>query len=68
MAINANVASIDVITAASASDLKTAVNTAIAAINTAGTSAVTAVHFDLEKLPGNVVQYVAVLVINGITA
>lgn len=68
MAINANVASIDVITAASASDLKTAVNTAIAAINTAGTSAVTDVLYELERLPGNVVQHVAVLVIKGITA
>ena len=64
--INQNVASIKVIKAASAEALETAVNTAITAINTDGTTAVTKVDFDIERLPGESV-YVAVLTINGIT-
>ena len=65
--INQNVESIEVIKAASAEALETAVNTAITTINTAGTSAVTKVDVDIERLPGENV-YVAVLTINGITS
>lgn len=55
MAINGNVASVKVIQASSATALETAVNTELTTINTAGTTAVTDIKYDVERLPGNVV-------------
>lgn len=68
MAINGNVASVKVIQASSATALETAVNTELTTINTAGTTAVTDIKYDVERLPGNVVVYTAFLIINGISA
>lgn len=67
MAINGNVASVKVIQASSATALETAVNTELTTINTAGTTAVTDIKYDVERLPGNVVVYTAFLIINGVT-
>lgn len=67
MAIDGNVKSVKVIQASSATALETAVNTELTTINTAGTTAVTDIKYDVERLPGNVVVYTAFLIINGVT-
>ncbi|WP_406037228.1 hypothetical protein [Succinimonas sp.] len=64
--VNTNLSKVKIIQAASASALETAVNTYITEVNTAGTSAVTDVKYDVERLPGENV-YTALVIECGIT-